>query len=178
MGLFGKLPARGDFVRVELPGGFVQPWDAWLSAGIAAARASLAEDWQAAWFEAPVWCFALGAGACGPQPAGGVLLPSLDKVGRLFPLTIACVGGVPEDPEWFAGAEALGRNAVEHDADPAEVAAGLARLPPVPDGSTLSGARFWTEGAPRVPPAAYAWPSLLPPQDFMMLISATPEAAA
>ena len=29
-GLFGKLPAHGDFVRRHLPRSFVTPWDEWL----------------------------------------------------------------------------------------------------------------------------------------------------
>ena len=31
-GFYGKLPARGDFVRAALPRDFTDRWDAWLSA--------------------------------------------------------------------------------------------------------------------------------------------------
>lgn len=177
VGLFGKLPARGDFVRLELPGSFVTPWDAWLSAGIAAARARLGEAWQEAWFEAPVWRFVLAPGLAGPDAVAGTFMPSLDKVGRLFPLTIAVVGDVPsaEDPAWFDAAEAIGRAAVEHDVDPAELAPQLAALtfePAFPG----PGARFWTEGAPRVPAGIFEWPALPEAAGFLAMVDTTVEA--
>ena len=37
-GFFGKLPARGDFVRAGLPRDFVDPWDAWLQRVLAGSR--------------------------------------------------------------------------------------------------------------------------------------------
>jgi type VI secretion system protein ImpM len=177
VGLFGKLPARGDFVRLDLPGSFVQPWDAWLSAGVAAARAHLNDDWQAAWFEAPVWCFTLAGGVCGPDAAAGVLLPSLDRVGRLFPLTLACVGAVPEDAAWFAAAEEICRAAIEHDADPADLLPRLAELPAAA-GMPTPGARFWTDGAPRVDAGAHEWPALPPPEAFVPMVAADPAVPA
>ena len=33
-GLFGKLPARGDFVRENLPRDFTDSWDAWWQRGL------------------------------------------------------------------------------------------------------------------------------------------------
>ena len=42
-GLHGKLPAHGDFVRRGLPTSFCEPWDAWLQAGMTAARDSLGD---------------------------------------------------------------------------------------------------------------------------------------
>ena len=33
-GIYGKLPAFGDFVRRGLPSAFVRPWDEWLSNSI------------------------------------------------------------------------------------------------------------------------------------------------
>ena len=38
-GLFGKLPARGDFVRRNLPASFVAAWDSWLAGVLAEADA-------------------------------------------------------------------------------------------------------------------------------------------
>lgn len=112
MGLLGKLPAHGDFVRRgDLPPAFCAAWDAWLQAGIAAARAAIGEDrWAAVWDAAPAWRFALPAGACGPDAAAGVLVPSRDTVGRRWPLTLAAV---PPEPgfawpaAWFATLEGV-----------------------------------------------------------------------
>ncbi|MGH7155184.1 MAG: type VI secretion system-associated protein TagF, partial [Acetobacteraceae bacterium] len=37
-GLFGKLPARGDFIRIGLPRDFTDPWDEWLRLVLSASR--------------------------------------------------------------------------------------------------------------------------------------------
>jgi type VI secretion system protein ImpM len=103
-GLYGKLPAHGDFIRRALPDGFVEPWDAWLQEGIAAARDALGEAFADAWAAAPAWRFRLPAGACGDTEAAGVLLASEDMVGRRFPLTIAALlprGEPPPAASWY-----------------------------------------------------------------------------
>ena len=43
-GWYGKLPALGDFASRRLPPEFVEPWDRWLAAGLAAWREHDA-DW-------------------------------------------------------------------------------------------------------------------------------------
>ncbi len=113
LGIYGKMPAHGDFVRRGLPSSFVTPWDAWLSAGVAAARDQLEEGFAAVWDEAPAWRFSLPAGVCGPDAVVGVMLPSEDTVGRRFPLTAAALlppGVIPEEA-WFARLEAAVRAA-------------------------------------------------------------------
>jgi type VI secretion system protein ImpM len=89
IGLYGKMPAHGDFIRRNLPDGFVVPWDLWLQDALAFLKDSLGDDLEEAWERAPAWRFRLSAGTCGEAAAQGVLMPSCDWVGRLFPLTIA-----------------------------------------------------------------------------------------
>jgi type VI secretion system protein ImpM len=157
VGLFGKLPARGDFVRVGLPGNFIEPWDAWLQRALASARVQLGERWLPAWLEAPVWRFSLPPGACGAGAALGLMMPSVDRVGRYFPLTLAAVfpvGDPAPSPEqggaWLDNCEAAGRSALEQDATPEQV---LARLQPLQNGSRpQDDAIWWTEGSPHVAP--------------------------
>jgi type VI secretion system protein ImpM len=108
-GLYGKVPAHGDFVRRGLPTSFVGPWDEWLQRGIAAARERLGPRWADAWDAAPAWRFALPAGACGPDAVAGVMLMSEDMVGRRFPITLAALlppGAPPPEEAWFAAVEA------------------------------------------------------------------------
>ncbi len=38
VGFFGKLPARGDFVRQGLPRSFTDTWDAWVAGALAGSR--------------------------------------------------------------------------------------------------------------------------------------------
>lgn len=88
-GYYGKIPAQGDFLRRGLSPGFVEPWDRWLQGVLIAGRESLGAGWQDAYFSAPIWRFALPAGVCGPAAMAGVVMPSVDRVGRQFPLTLA-----------------------------------------------------------------------------------------
>ena len=91
IGLFGKLPSHGDFVRRHLPESFVRPWDDWLQAGIIAARQTLGHEFDGLARRAPAWRFRLPRGACGQSAVAGILLPSQDIVGRFFPLTVGAV---------------------------------------------------------------------------------------
>ena len=91
VGAFGKMPALGDFLRIGLPPGFVDPWDAWVQRGMVAARAALGARWQGCYMSAPIWRFTLSAGLCGPWAVQGVLMPSVDRVGREYPLTLAAI---------------------------------------------------------------------------------------
>ncbi|MBL4919080.1 type VI secretion system-associated protein TagF [Szabonella alba] len=88
-GAFGKLPALGDFLRMDLAAGFIDPWDRWLQEGLVMARGALGGAWQEAYFSAPIWRFNLGPGLCGAAPVTGVMMSSVDRVGRQFPLTLA-----------------------------------------------------------------------------------------
>lgn len=88
-GVYGKLSSHGDFVLRRLPQAFVMPWDTWLQEGIAQSRASLGVAWEESYRAAPVWRFVLAPGACGESAWAGVLQPSIDRVGRYFPLTVA-----------------------------------------------------------------------------------------
>lgn len=88
-GAFGKLPALGDFLRMDLPASFVDPWDRWLQEGLVAARGALGDRWQDCYFSAPIWRFALSPGLAGAAAVLGVMMMSVDRVGRQFPLTLA-----------------------------------------------------------------------------------------
>jgi type VI secretion system protein ImpM len=67
---------------------FVGVWDGWLQECVAASRAALRERWLDVYLTSPVWRFACAAGTCGPAPVLGVIVPSVDRVGRYFPLTL------------------------------------------------------------------------------------------
>ncbi|MDB5415895.1 MAG: Protein phosphatase ImpM [Rubritepida sp.] len=158
-GLFGKLPAHGDFVRRLLPRSFVAPWDAWLSEGVAAAREALGEHWEAAWEAAPVWRFRLAPGVCGPDAAFGVVVTSADTVGRHFPLTLAAVlpmAAVAPPSEWYDALEAAALSGRAGGLDADGLAASLPQPPPDDPDATLDGRTiFWSAGLlPRAMPSA------------------------
>src|SRR5262249_24352911 len=113
-GFHGKLVAKGDFVTRPLPGSFLDPWDAWLQDVGGGSRQRMGEAWLDAYLTSPIWRFVLSAGLCGNAPAAGVLMPSVDRVGRYFPLSLAAI--LPEGAEpvelsvsaggWVSGAAA------------------------------------------------------------------------
>jgi type VI secretion system protein ImpM len=85
---FGKLPGTGDFAQRRLSPDFVEVWDNWLQAGLQNLRTER-DDWLAHYLQAPLWFFALGPQVIGANPWAGLLMPSVDSVGRYFPLTLA-----------------------------------------------------------------------------------------
>lgn len=177
VGLFGKLPARGDFVRIGLPAHFVAPWDAWLQEVLAASQASMGTGWLPAYLEAPVWRFALPAGMCGAGTAMGVMMPSVDRVGRYFPLTLAAVmdpdGSVPPQDAadaWLDACEAAGREALEADAGPEQVLECLPALPSSGAATAPTAATWWTDGGPRVPPVRFSLAALPDPTRFAAML--------
>jgi type VI secretion system protein ImpM len=163
-GLFGKLPSRGDFVQLGLPGSFVRPWDAWLQQAMAGSRERMGDAWLPAYLESPVWRFALPGGMCGAGAVLGLLMPSVDRVGRYFPLTLAAVfppgANVPAEDaagRWLEICEDAGRAALDDDVPPDEVARQVAGQVPghVPLGAgtaaeNLRSGVWWTDGGPRV----------------------------
>lgn len=167
-GLYGKVPAHGDFVRRGLPTSFVGPWDAWLQAGVARARESLGDHWPAAWDAAPAWRFALPAGACGPDAVAGVMMPSQDQVDRRFPITLAVLlppdAAIPGEA-WFDAVEAAAWAGRRGQADADALAAALP-LPgaPLPDVAWPSDIAA-TLDVPSVAPEAWAPAGLAPASD-------------
>ncbi len=95
-GFFGKLPGRGDFIGRHLPKSFLEPWDNWLQTAIAQSRNQLGEAWRDCYCTSPIWRFALSAGLCGTNGYAGVLMPSVDRVNRYYPLVITA----PLTPDW------------------------------------------------------------------------------
>jgi len=85
---YGKLPAKGDFLSRNLPREFVDTWDNWLQTGMNSSRQVLGDAWLETYLTSPLWRFVLPAGVCGQPAWAGVLMPSMDKVGRYFPMTI------------------------------------------------------------------------------------------
>lgn len=136
-GLFGKLPDKRDFIAVNAPSAFLQVYEPWLQGGLSASRLELGPTWQDAFLNAPIWRFWLGSAHCGSS-AAGAFMPSVDGVGRYFPLTVFALAGPggaipsPElDPQdsWYAEAEDFLLQALEPEASYASVTQRLAALP-------------------------------------------------
>lgn len=103
---------------------FVDVWDAWLQECMHASKQQLQDAWLDAYLTGPVWRFVLDAGVCGDERYAGILVPSVDRVGRYFPLTVMAKlepGVCPLDvacaaSAWFESAESLVLDALEAEA--------------------------------------------------------------
>jgi len=123
-GFYGKLPSHGDFLQRGVSDDFVNHWDAWLQDGMARSRSELGEEaWLDVFLTSPLWRFALASGVLGVPVWAGILLPSVDRVGRYFPLTIVAElppGVLPFELAvagngWFDWAETLARRTLEDE---------------------------------------------------------------
>ena len=122
-GFFGKITTNGDFVSRRLPASFITPWDQWLQQGLLYSRELLTDCWLNCYLTSPVWRFAFSSTIFDGISWGGVLMPSVDKVGRYFPLTIA--SGAPgeghildwltKNKDWYDKTEDIARSTLQHD---------------------------------------------------------------
>lgn len=102
-GAFGKMPSLGDFFRINAPSSFVDPWDVWMQTGLREVRNALKERWSACYMSAPIWRFTLTENIAGPRPMLGIVMPSVDRVGREYPLTLMASVPVFLDQHCLAG---------------------------------------------------------------------------
>jgi type VI secretion system protein ImpM len=135
--LYGKVPAKRDFIAIGAPREFLNAWEPWLQGAISASRTELGDKWQSAFLTAPIWRFWLGADICG-RCVIGAFMSSLDGVGRYFPLTLfACAdddAAIPppefgSQDDWFDTAEAFLMSTLDHDAKFETMTAELGALP-------------------------------------------------
>ena len=141
-GLYGKLPAKRDFIAEGLPPGFLALWEPWIAGGIAASRIELGAQWQPIYLGAPIWRFWIGPKHLG-RTVAGVFMPSVDGIGRYFPLTAVAwmesdetaaetIVSPEEDPDgaWYLAAEDLLLSALGDDRVYDELLRDLGELPP------------------------------------------------
>lgn len=123
IGFFGKLPTHGDFVGWGLPIELQRLIQDWLQQGLQLARDTLGETWPSAFKMTPPWRFIIEEGLWMSPALAGVLLPSVDRVGRAFPLIIVSqVHSVADHPfqfykdeSWFTAVEAIAENSLRQD---------------------------------------------------------------
>jgi len=122
-GLFGKLPAHGDFVQRNLPSKFIEVWDDWLQHYITGSQEQLGEQWLDIYLTSPIWRFMFSVGAIDENSWAGIMLPSVDRIGRYFPLSIiTCLPSNTNSLEfllsqnnWFASVEDIALQALTGD---------------------------------------------------------------
>jgi type VI secretion system protein ImpM len=107
---FGKLASLGDFATRRLPQDTARALDHWLAQGVDTSRAQLGERWLNVYLTSPLWRFAWAPGVIDAQWWFGLLMPSVDNVGRYFPLVVlqsragppADAGALDRLEQWYA----------------------------------------------------------------------------
>jgi len=137
-GWYGKMPATGDFIARRLAASFSEPWDRWLQAAMAGSRERLGALWRDSFLSMPAWRFVLAPGTVSPDAWAGLMVPSVDSVGRYFPLTVASalppesldpVATLLAAAPWFDDIESIAFSALTPGADPAAIDAGILQRP-------------------------------------------------
>lgn len=199
-GFFGKVTSHGDFVARRLAPSFQRPWDEWLQSGLQESRQALGANWLAAYMSSPIWRFALAPGMCGDQGWAGLMMPSVDRVGRHFPLTLAAAVAPPlaclmHHEAWFNQLEALALSSLREDfsLDGFDFELCGLDVPDTPDGPAPAGtviafdgeqpdfralanasphghSLWWTDGSPRVAPCLLVCAGLPAPAAFTALL--------
>ena len=139
-GWFGKMPALGDFASRRLPDAWIAAWDAWLQGELVHARDVLGDDaWLALYMVAPIRRFWLAPGLLTRDAWLGVLMPSVDSVGRHFPFTLAAplrdghaalVDALAND-DWLDAVDALVRQLLDPAFDVPALERAIPGLPPL-----------------------------------------------
>ena len=161
-GWYGKLPTLGDFASRRLDPSFIDPWDAWLAEGLSTLQTQAGDAWLDAYLASPVWRFVLMPGVVGLDTAmAGVLMPSVDRVGRYFPLTlVAPIAPTPSSPAdaesllaWLHQLDDAAADALHDDWSVDQLEAELERLQPpalslpaVPPGASVLDQIFQGHG--------------------------------
>ena len=84
---------------------------------------TLQNAWLNTYLNSPIWRFVLLPGVCGERGWAGIMTPSVDRVGRYFPLTFAASLGdgvqpfrvIEDAADWFAAAESLALTVLHED---------------------------------------------------------------
>lgn len=145
-GWYGKMAMLGDFASRRLPQDFVDACDAWLARGVEQSRAQLGDRWLDVYLTGPIWRFAWAPGVVDAQWWLGVMMPSVDKVGRYFPLLIArSAAALPDTAEglstleaWYAHLSATALGTLRPGATLEDFESTLARAPARSESSGLA----------------------------------------
>lgn len=133
--LFGKLPSHGDFISRGLSDKEVARLDDWLSASLSQAAAQ--DGFDDLYALAPAWRFVIeldGWTAC------GVMAPSVDRVGRQFPIMAGVSAGQEDLPVLTAATEAVLYEAFGQGLTADEL---FTRLSAFPDGAGQAQTPGW-----------------------------------
>jgi type VI secretion system protein ImpM len=143
VGLYGKLPAYGDFIFRNLNAAFINPWDEWLQHFVSGSREQLGDDWLDIYLTSPIWRFVISPGVIDNRMWAGSMMPSVDRVGRYFPISLVKSFAPNINPidfmlrqnDWFDSLETHCLTALEGQIDADELTALVSEIDVSPNQS-------------------------------------------
>ena len=125
VGLYGKLPAYGDFIFRNLNSTFINPWDEWLQHFISGSQQQIGNDWLNIYLTSPIWRFVISPGVIDNKMWAGFMMPSVDRVGRYFPISVVKpfdskvnpVNFIFNHQSWYAELESICLSALDGKLD-------------------------------------------------------------
>lgn len=85
IGCFGKIRAKGDFVSRNLDYEVQEYLDGWLQSAFKISQQQIESDWLKYYLTSPIWRFIISEKKMNKDIIG-FMMPSIDKVGRYYPL--------------------------------------------------------------------------------------------
>jgi type VI secretion system protein ImpM len=141
IGFFGKLPGAGDFVVRGFDRPLVAALTSWTDMLVSHLKLGAGDEWTAVFDRLQPVAWVAGAGVCGAAPFAGLIRPSMDRVGRRYPLIVGL--SLPPDARvaptasagqgWFDYLDGLVYDAWSPGLGAEALAAALAEAPPFPE---------------------------------------------
>ncbi len=141
IGFFGKLPGAGDFVVRGFDRPLVTALTQWTDKLVGHLKLGAGDDWTTVFDRLHPVAWVADQGLCGSAPFAGLMRPSLDRVGRRYPLIVGV--SLPSDARvaptaaagraWFDYLEGLLYDAWSPGLGAEALAEALAEAPPFPE---------------------------------------------
>ncbi len=105
IGVYGKLPTHADFVTHNIESCVTEPLYDWIQRRTYEAREEMGKaEWLSAYLVSSPWRFVIPISENNRRLLLGVMIPSVDKVGRYFPLILAAsIDDFDANVSWLFG---------------------------------------------------------------------------
>ncbi len=148
IGFFGKLPGAGDFVVRSFERPLVASLTAWADTLVQHLRRGAGEEWAPVFDRLQPVAWVAAEGVCGPTAFAGLMRPSMDRVGRRYPLVVGValppgsrvVQAAAAAQGWFDYMDGLVEDTWSSSLGVEALSAALAEAPPFPDAGGDPGA--------------------------------------
>jgi type VI secretion system ImpM family protein len=118
-GFYGKLPSNGDFLSRNLSHDITLNIDEWFQVSMTQLRHRL-PDWSYFFNASPSWFFIIPCNFFSSKAYAGYITPSIDRVGRCFPLIVLKeinadhIADVNALEHWYVTTEEIVRNCLRN----------------------------------------------------------------